>query len=445
MSNMSLFTDVLEESSVEFAQLSTFCEHIPVKWVAQAAGLSSKATIRRRRLPSDMVLWLVVGMAFFRNEPIAEVARRLNICAEGLADEKLLAKSALTEARKRLGKDAMSWLFKQCSHQWGVERYPQDSWNGLQVFVVDGALFRTHDNEALREHFGSGNTSTNRQTPFPMLRLVTLMNVRSHVIVDGAISLYRKGEIPLAKSFMEKLPDNSVTLLDKGFYSADLLLGIEQLGENCHWLIPARKGLKYTLLDEHDSHDKLIEMQVSPQARKKNPDLPETWQVRAVTYEVAGKDKTVFTSLPRDKFSADEVANLYHERWEIELGYRDIKSSMQHNAITLRSKTVELVYQELWGLMLGYNLVRREASMAAVSHHRAPNEISFKYACQFIASQLKVMAKALSPGNTPKRLQALRGDLSMLFKEKRPRPNRPRVVKINKTRYPVNRKAAPLK
>ncbi|KZN57315.1 hypothetical protein N482_23935, partial [Pseudoalteromonas luteoviolacea NCIMB 1942] len=69
---------------------------------------------------------------------------------------------------------------------------------------------------------------------------------------------------------------------------------------------------------------------------------------------------------------------------------------MQHNAITLRSKTVELEYQELWGLMLGYNLVRREASLAAVSHKRAPNEISFKYACQFIGSQLKVMANALS-------------------------------------------------
>ncbi|KZN42959.1 hypothetical protein N482_19310 [Pseudoalteromonas luteoviolacea NCIMB 1942] len=101
-------------------------------------------------------------------------------------------------------------------------------------------------------------------TPFPVLRFVTLMNVGSHVIVDGAISPYRKGETPLAKSFMEQLPDNSVTLLDKGFYGAGLLLIINPLGDNCHWLIPARKGLKYTLLDEHDSNDKLLEMNVSP-------------------------------------------------------------------------------------------------------------------------------------------------------------------------------------
>jgi IS4 transposase len=128
----------------------------------------------------------------------------------------------------------------------------------------------------------------------------------------------------------------------------------------------------------------LVQMKVSPQARKKNPLLPEHWQVRAVTYEVEveGKEKTVFTSLPASRFSAEQVATLYHERWEIELGFRDIKSSMQDNALTLRSKTVDLVYQELWGLLLAYNVVRREASQAAVAHQRAPSEVSFKFACQ---------------------------------------------------------------
>ena len=50
---------------------------------------SDKAAIRRRRLPSDMILWLIVGMAFFRNEPIAEVARRMNVCVVGFADDDL--------------------------------------------------------------------------------------------------------------------------------------------------------------------------------------------------------------------------------------------------------------------------------------------------------------------------------------------------------------------
>lgn len=120
------------------ARLAIFADHIPDEWITAAAALSEKATIRRRRLPSDMVLWLVVGMAFFRNEPISEVARRLNICAEGLANDALLADSALSQARQRLGKQPLEWLFKQCADVWGRERYPEDHWHGLQVFAIDG-------------------------------------------------------------------------------------------------------------------------------------------------------------------------------------------------------------------------------------------------------------------------------------------------------------------
>ena len=419
-------------------------EQMPREWVDSAAQLSSHATIRRRRLPGDMVLWLVVGMAMFRSESIAEVARRLNICASGLANDALLARSALSQARQRLGAEPMKWLFQRSARVWGAERYRGDDWNGLQLFALDGALFRTPDTVELREHFGSGNTSTTRQTPFPILRLVALMNVRSHVVLDAAISPYRRGEVPLANSLLQHLPERSITLLDKGFFSADLLLSIAK-GKQRHWVIPERKRLVYQVVHEYGPGDRLVEMTVSPQARKANPELPASWQARAVTYEVGAGTKTIFTSLPAEQYSAEQVAQLYHQRWEIELGFRDIKSSMQHNAITLRSKKVELIYQELWGLLLAYNVVRREASKAAVEHGREPQDVSFKFAFEYIAAQLIVMAGALSPAHTPRRLAELRGCIANMFIEKRPRPSRPRAVKISKTRYPINRHAAPLK
>ena len=135
-------------------------------------------------------------MAFFRNEPISEVARRLNICAEGLANDALLADSALSQARQRLGKQPLEWLFKQCADVWGGNVILKTIGTVYRSLPSMGPLFRTQDMPELRAHFGSGNTSTNRQTPYPMLRLVTLMNVRSHVIANAAISPYRKGEIP---------------------------------------------------------------------------------------------------------------------------------------------------------------------------------------------------------------------------------------------------------
>lgn len=192
--------------------------------VASALDLSSSATIRRRRLPSDQVPWLVLGMALFRNEPISEVARRLNICAQGLASDSLLARSGVSQARQRLGAEPLQCLFRQTGECWGKERYPGDDWHGLQVLAADGAVLRTPDIPALREHFGSGNTRTDRQTPFPMMRLVALMNVRSHVMLDAQLSPYRRSEIRLADAFIDRIPDRSITLLDKGFWSADLLL-----------------------------------------------------------------------------------------------------------------------------------------------------------------------------------------------------------------------------
>lgn len=443
---MSVQQELLDLGDLfNFSDLSTFTQNIPVEWVASALGLSSQATIRRRRLPADQVLWLVLGMALFRDEPVHEVARRLNICAQGLASDHLLARSGVTEARKRLGSDPVEWLFRKTGSQWGGERYNGDTWQDLQVFAVDGALLRTPDNQELRDHFGSGNTGTERQTPFPMLRLVALMNVRSHLILDAQLSPYRRSEMRLADEFLQQIPDHSVTLFDKGFWSANLLLSLSGAGINRHWLIPERKGVVSEEVARYSKHDRLLRMKVSQQARKQNPNLPRHWEVRAVSYEVQGKLKTVMTSLPVETYSAKMIAKLYQERWEIELGFRDIKSSMQQNAVTLRSKKIDLIYQEVWGLLLAYNVIRREASLAAVAFGRTPSDIRFKPACQYIAVQLIVMAAANPISATGRRLSELRAGVGGLFLDHRPRPSRPRTVKISKNRFPVNRKAAPLK
>ena len=428
-----------------FSDDSTFSQNIPVEWLESALTLTSKATVRRRRLPSDQVLWSVLGMALFRHENIAEVARRLNVCSQDLANDSLLAKSGGSAARQRLGSEPIEWLFHKTGSHWGREKVAGDDWQGLQVLAVDGALFRTPDTPELREHFGSGNTSTDRQTPYPMMRLVSLMNTRSHIMLDAQVSPYRKGEIRLAEECVSAIPNHSVTLLDKAFWGADLLLRIPQKSTHRHGLIPARKNAVYEEVKCYNKHDKLLRMTVSPQAHKRNPELPETWEVRAVTYDINGAEKTVFMSLPFEQYSTESVASLYHERWEIELGFRDIKSSMHNNAMTLRSKKVDLIYQEVWGILLAYNVVRREASQAAIAYGRRPNEISFKAAYQFIASQLIVMAGADSLSKTGRRLSELRLGVTSLCIDHRPRPSRPRTVKMSKTRYPINKHAAPLK
>ena len=106
-----------------------------------------------------------------------------------------------------------------------------------------GAFLRTPYTLELRDHFGIGNTLSDRQTLFPMPSLVALMNVRSHLILDAQSSLYRRSEIHLADDFSQQSPDHSVTLFDKGFWSANLKLSLAGSAAQRHWLIPAKKGM----------------------------------------------------------------------------------------------------------------------------------------------------------------------------------------------------------
>jgi len=117
--------DILDLNNLfKLSNLSTFIHNIPVEWVKSTLRLSSPATIRRRCLPADQVLWLVLGMAIFRDVLIHEAVRRLNICTQWLASYDLLTRISLTNTRKHLGADSVEWLFHQTDQHWGQEHYP---------------------------------------------------------------------------------------------------------------------------------------------------------------------------------------------------------------------------------------------------------------------------------------------------------------------------------
>ncbi len=136
---MPLLNDLLDFSDHPLmpppsAQL--FAEHLPTEWIQHCLTLSAHATVRRRRLPGT---WL---SGWWCNEPITDVVRRLNLSADGEAGMNLLARSAVTRARQRVGAAPVEWLFRQTAQTGGAERYLKDDWHGLQLFAIDGAQFR---------------------------------------------------------------------------------------------------------------------------------------------------------------------------------------------------------------------------------------------------------------------------------------------------------------
>ena len=98
-----------------FPQLT---QHLDPALIEEALLATGTATIRRRRLPADRVVWLVLAMALLRDWPIAEVARRLELALPAPDGNLTVASSALTQARTRLGAKPMEWLFLRTGEAW---------------------------------------------------------------------------------------------------------------------------------------------------------------------------------------------------------------------------------------------------------------------------------------------------------------------------------------
>jgi len=140
---------------------------------------------------------------------------------------------------------------------------------------------------------------------------------------------------------------------------------------------------------------------VTSRARRKDPSLPKHFTARAVSYTHPGSKgrQWLLTSLADPaKYPAREVVALYHERWEIELGYDEIKTHLLERKETIRSRSVVGVRQELWGVLLTYNLIRLEMEKIADEADVPPNRISFVAAMRFIRDEWSWCAFAsLSP------------------------------------------------
>jgi hypothetical protein len=94
--------------------------------------------MRKRRLPAEQMVWLVLGMALLRDQPIHAVAEQLDIALPARDGSRTVASSALTQARARLGAEPMEWLFLRSADEWANRHADSDRWRGLAVYGIDG-------------------------------------------------------------------------------------------------------------------------------------------------------------------------------------------------------------------------------------------------------------------------------------------------------------------
>jgi hypothetical protein len=430
--------DLFSEENLQ-ERVAIFNASLPIEWLEEALSLTQNVTLRRRKLPPEQVIRLVVGMSLLRNESIQEVATRLAFTSKGLDNGLLSARSSLSEARQRLGKEPVKALFEKSAEHWASQTHVDDNWHGLQPFAIDGTTLRTEDTPELREHFGSANTSGEFESGYPVMQLTCLMNVRSHIVLRAEAGEYRESELFQTTKMLESVPDNSVLLMDKLYHCAKLLLELENKGNSRFWVTPIRKDLKYGVTHSYADNDHLVERDLSS-ARRKDKTLPKRWGMRLVTYKTAnGTTVKLATNLPHDDYPAAGIIALYKERWEIELGYREVKTSMLNKAITLRSKKIDLVYQELYGMLIAYNLVRHEIALTADNVGLRPTRISFKSCLRIVLYDYAITASTNSLHTIPARMKDLTETLKDFILPEPDRPDYPRAVKIKPTRFPLKK------
>jgi hypothetical protein len=421
--------------------LNDFRKRIDPAWVDAALVATGTATIRRRRLPAEQVIWIVLGMGLFRDRTIEDVVSKLDLALPGGGGT--IAKSSVSQARERVGSEPVKWLFERSAQVWASRSAEAHRWRGLTIFGIDGTTVRVPDSPENRITFGGQSGRKDSESGYPMLRLVALMVLRSHLLAACNVVGYGKvGERRAADALLPSIPERSLTIVDRGFFAAPFLLDIEA-GEDREWLTRARTDLASRVVQRFGRGDELIELDVTREARRDHPDLPGTWQMRAIKYKRKGfKEQTLLTSLRDPKrFPAEEVIALYHERWELELGYDEIKTELLEREETIRSRKPDGVLQEVWGILLAYNLVRLEMESLAKEARIEPTRISFIEALRLIRDEWEWLS-VTSPGAIPKRLETMRRNLKRYVLPPR-RPRRfPRVVKIKMSNYERKRPLA---
>jgi len=118
-------------------ELEAFRKHLSRDWIEEALRATGTATLRRRRLPAEQVVWLVLGMALFKDRSITDVVNKLDLALPG-SGTVTVAPSAISQARARLGQEPVRWLFEQCANKWAHQSADGDRWRGLALYGVDG-------------------------------------------------------------------------------------------------------------------------------------------------------------------------------------------------------------------------------------------------------------------------------------------------------------------
>lgn len=376
--------------------LAQICPRSLIDEVLAETGRTSR---RNRTLPAPAVVYYVMALALWREAPLEEVLR---VVCEGLHwlgrdDPGVQAsKSAISQARGRLGADTMRRLADRVLAPVAPPDLPGSWYRGLRVMAIDGSCIAVPDERANAEYFGYPGASRG-QSAFPQVRLMGLVECGTHAVTGAEIGPLSDSEQTLAARLLpNKLDEGMLLLADRGFYGFELWQQACATGARLAWRVKANLKLPVEKQLPDGSYLSRVFSSGDRQRRNGTP-------VRVIEYTLAESATPVDNSyrlitnmLDEEQADAQELAALYHERWEIEGVFDELKTHLRGASTVLRSKKPELVEQELWGLLLAHFAVRQLMAQAAWERGLDPDKLSFVNAVRVIKRKMP-QAAAIPP------------------------------------------------
>lgn len=384
----------------DYISLGVVARMFPPDKVSQTLKRMGRASSRQRDLPAHVVVYYVVAMALYMQASYREVLRCLLEGVQWLmgdgVDLKVAGKSGISQARTRLGWEPVQALHDEIVRPIATKATRGAWFRQWRIVSLDGSSLDIPDEENNAREFGR-QPSSRGETAYPQIRFVSLVENGTHVLFGSRMGPYAMSENALAVEVFPSLAPGMLCLADRGFYGFNLWTKAQATGADLLWR--TRMGALLPREKEFEDGSFLSTIFESPKDR---PGRRNGVAVRVVEYTLEGVEETeavyrlATTILDPRRAPAQELAALYHERWEIESALDELKTHLRGNRIVLRSKTPDLVRQEFYGLMMAHFAVRGLMHEAALKADIDPDRLSFLHAVRVIRRKM-TRAASLPP------------------------------------------------
>jgi hypothetical protein len=353
----------------------------PPEVVDEVIAEAGRTEQRRRSLPARLVAYFAVAMALYSDGSYEDVFAQLT---DGLSWSSRWAetytapsKSAIFQARARLGAAPVEALFRRVVRPLAGETTPGSWLAGRRLVALDGTCLDVADTVENARFFGRPGVTKGEQSAFPQARLVALAECGTHAMFDAVIGAYTTPELTLAGELIERLEPGMLVIADRLFYGFPLWRKAQATGADLLWR--AKTNIKPRHVETLADGSWLAEVRPGGNAGRTTAPLP----VRIIDYTIDdGRDhpepyRLLTTILDPAVVTASELAAAYAQRWEIELALDELKTHQRGPRTVLRSKSPDLVAQEIWGHLCCHYAIRALMSDTAEHAGHDPDRVSF--------------------------------------------------------------------